>query len=392
MPINVLIADDSRFFRERISEILSLHSNIKIVGTAENGKEALEKALELKPDVITMDYEMPRMDGITAIREIMARQPTPILMFSSLSYEGARTTLDALAAGAVDFLPKNFESVSKDKSRANQLLIERVIQIAKPSVEKKVESEETGEADTPGNTKRPTATQARSADEQQTTGQPRPVKQKTAPEVTASKDAPRTSRPNQAPNRERDYKIVVIGASTGGPIAVQNILKQLPSNLPVPIILVQHMPAAFTKAYADRLDQLCGVTIQEAKDGMELLPSHVYVAPGGKQLMISSKGGKKIRIIDGDRRLHYKPSVDLTFASLAKNYPGSTLAIVMTGMGSDGADGARLLHQDGSSVWIQDQASCVVFGMPAAVMQSGYYNEIVTLDSMGEKLIAEVCR
>jgi two-component system chemotaxis response regulator CheB len=378
MVVKVLVVDDSGFFRRRVTEILSSDPNIKVVGTATNGKEAIDLALSLKPDVITMDYEMPMMDGITAVRHIMQRSPTPVLMFSSLTHEGARVTLDALDAGAVDFLPKNFEDISRNPEKVKQLLCEKVHSISRSN-------RRLGGFSAPAAA--PAAASA--APFASRTASPAPARTVTPRAVPvsapASSAAPAPSSP--APKRKA-YKLLAIGTSTGGPVALQRVLTQLPANFPAPIVLIQHMPAAFTKAFAERLDKLCRISVKEAEDGDILRPGLALLAPGGKQMMIDGRGA--VKILPGDERLNYKPCVDITFGSAAKSYGDKVLAVVLTGMGADGREGARLLKQGGSHIWAQDEASCVIYGMPMAIVKAGLADAVYSLDDIGRHLV-EAC-
>jgi len=376
MVVKVLVVDDSGFFRRRVSEILSADPTIQVIGTATNGKEAIDQALALKPDVITMDYEMPLMDGITAVRHIMQRCPTPVLMFSSLTHEGARVTLDALDAGAVDFLPKNFEDISRNPEKVKQMLCEKVHSISRSNRRLSSYSSPAPAAPTPA---------------------PRPVSGgfvAPAPAVAPVRTTPIASRGGPAPTpaavapKRKAYKLVAIGTSTGGPVALQRVLTQLPGNFPAPIVLVQHMPAAFTKAFAERLDKLCRISVKEAEDGDILRPGLALLAPGGKQMMIDGRGA--VRILPGDERLNYKPCVDITFGSAAKSFGDKVLAVVLTGMGADGREGARLLKQGGSQVWAQDEASCVIYGMPMAIVKANLADAVYGLDDIGKHLV-EAC-
>ena len=375
MVVKVLVVDDSGFFRRRVSEILSADSNIQVVGTATNGKEAIDQALALKPDVITMDYEMPMMDGITAVRHIMQRCPTPVLMFSSLTHEGARVTLDALDAGAVDFLPKNFEDISRNPEKVKQLLCEKILSISRSNRRVSAYS-------APAPVAAPAPTPAPSS--VGSYGSSAPARPAPAP-VPARTFAASPSSP--APKRKA-YKLVAIGTSTGGPVALQRVLTQLPANFPAPIVLIQHMPAAFTKAFAERLDKLCRISVKEAEDGDILRPGLALLAPGGKQMMIDGRGA--VKILPGDERLNYKPCVDITFGSAAKSYGDKVLAVVLTGMGADGREGARLLKQGGSSIWAQDEASCVIYGMPMAIVKAELADAVYGLDDIGKHLV-EAC-
>ncbi|WP_210643444.1 MULTISPECIES: chemotaxis response regulator protein-glutamate methylesterase [unclassified Pseudomonas] len=375
MVVKVLVVDDSGFFRRRVSEILSADTSIQVVGTATNGKEAIDQALALKPDVITMDYEMPMMDGITAVRHIMQRCPTPVLMFSSLTHEGARVTLDALDAGAVDFLPKNFEDISRNPDKVRQLLCEKVHSISRSNRRAGAYS-----APAPAVAPSPAPAPASSGG-----FNPPPVRS-SAPAPAPARPAP-ASPTSPAPKRKA-YKLVAIGTSTGGPVALQRVLTQLPANFPAPIVLIQHMPAAFTKAFAERLDKLCNISVKEAEDGDILRPGLALLAPGGKQMMIDGRGA--VKILPGDERLNYKPCVDITFGSAAKSYGDKVLAVVLTGMGADGREGARLLKQGGSAIWAQDEASCVIYGMPMAIVKADLADAVYGLDDIGRHLV-EAC-
>ena len=336
MTIRVLVVDDSGFFRRRLSELIAACGDFSVVGTASNGREAIDKTLQLKPDVITMDYEMPVMDGISAVREIMAQQPTPILMFSSLTYEGARITLSSLEAGAVDYLPKNFSEISANSAQLKQKLADKLKLVAR-------------------------------------------ARKKAAPPPPAP-----AAEPVRRARTSADYKVIVIGTSTGGPVALQTVLSQLPAGFPYPLLLVQHMPATFTRAFAERLDQLCQIRVKEAEDGETLKPGVALLAPGGKQMMLASGG--RIKVLPGDERMTYKPCVDITFGSAANVFADKVLAIILTGMGSDGCEGARLLKGKGASVWAQDEQSSVIYGMPMAVARAGLTDEILPLTTIGARL------
>ena len=376
MVVKVLVVDDSGFFRRRVSEILSADPTIQVIGTATNGKEAIDQALALRPDVITMDYEMPLMDGITAVRHIMQRCPTPVLMFSSLTHEGARVTLDALDAGAVDFLPKNFEDISRNPEKVKQMLCEKVHSISRSN--RRMSSYSAPAPVTQAAVPRPAPGGFAAPAAQPAPARTTPIASRSAAGPVAASGAP----------KRKAYKLVAIGTSTGGPVALQRVLTQLPGNFPAPIVLVQHMPAAFTKAFAERLDKLCRISVKEAEDGDILRPGLALLAPGGKQMMIDGRGA--VRILPGDERLNYKPCVDITFGSAAKSFGDKVLAVVLTGMGADGREGARMLKQGGSQVWAQDEASCVIYGMPMAIVKASLADAVYSLDDIGRHLV-EAC-
>ncbi|WP_117145027.1 protein-glutamate methylesterase/protein-glutamine glutaminase [Pseudomonas coronafaciens] len=392
MAVKVLVVDDSGFFRRRVTEILSSDPNIVVVGTATNGKEAIEQALALKPDVITMDYEMPMMDGITAVRHIMQRIPTPVLMFSSLTHEGARVTLDALDAGAVDFLPKNFEDISRNPQKVKQLLCEKINSISRSNRRSSGFGSASASSAAPApstvSSRAPApATPARTVPSR--TAAPAPVSTSAAYGHAHHAPAPAPAHATTTGTAKRKaYKLVAIGTSTGGPVALQRVLTQLPASFPAPLVLIQHMPAAFTKAFAERLDKLCKISVKEAEDGDVLRPGLALLAPGGKQMMVDARG--TVKILPGDERLNYKPCVDITFGSAAKSYGDKVLSVVLTGMGADGREGARLLKQAGSTVWAQDEASCVIYGMPMAIVKAELADAIYSLDDIGRHLV-EAC-
>ncbi len=381
MAIRVLVVDDSSFFRRRLTEIIAADPEMVVAGTANNGREAVERALELKPDVITMDVEMPVMDGIQAVREILKTQRIPILMFSSLTHNGAKATLDALEAGATDFLPKKFEDIARDKADAIDLLRQRIKAVAKRRLSVKPAAPAAPAAPQPAPISRPAAA---------------PIARTPASRAELLKTVDRLDTPesHERPFKPtgKQYKIVAIGTSTGGPVALQTIITALPATFPLPILLVQHMPAAFTGAFAARLNTLAKIEVKEAADGDVLRPGVAYLAPGGKQMLLEgSETHCKIRIKEDDSpRITFKPSVDITFGSTAKVFQDKVLAVVLTGMGSDGRDGSRLLKQFGSRIWAQDEASSVVYGMPQAVTAAGLTDIEVGLADVASKLISEV--
>ncbi len=381
MSIRVLVVDDSSFFRRRLTEILAADVELLVVGTANNGKEAVEKAAELKPDVITMDVEMPVMDGIQAVREILKTQRIPILMFSSLTHAGAKATFDALDAGAVDFLPKKFEDIARDKGEAIEVLRQRVKAVARRRLFVRPAAAVAQTTATPPPARPAPSALART-----------PLARAELLRSTERTESPEATSPTHFRPSGKQYKLVAIGTSTGGPVALQTIITALPANFPLPIVLVQHMPAAFTGAFASRLNSLAKIEVKEAVDGDILRPGVAYLAPGGKQMLVEGSDSQaKLRIKDDDSpRITFKPSVDITFGTAAKVFNDKVLAIVLTGMGSDGRDGCRLLKQFGSKIWSQDEASCVVYGMPQAVTSAGLTDVEVTLADVASRMVAEV--
>lgn len=394
MTIRVLVVDDSSFFRRRLTEILSQDAELEVIATANNGKEAVEKALALRPDVITMDIEMPVMDGIQAVREILKVQRTPILMFSSLTHEGAKATLDALEAGAIDFLPKKFEDIARDKAEAADVLRQRVKTVARRRVISRPSSlAGTTSSALPSRTPSSPAAGASAI----------PARAPLAQSLAARALAERAELQNRAERTEthrsgsfdasgKSYKLVAIGTSTGGPVALQQIITALPANFPLPIVLVQHMPAAFTGAFASRLNGLAKIEVKEAADNDVLRPGVAYLAPGGKQMLLDGNENQaRLRVREDDSpRITFKPSVDITFGTAAKVFNDKVLAIILTGMGSDGREGCRLLKQSGARIWAQDEASCVVYGMPQAVTAAGLTDLEVALSDVAARIVAEV--
>lgn len=383
MAVKVLVVDDSSFFRRRVSEILEQDSNIQVIGFAVNGREAVDKARELKPDVITMDVEMPVLDGISAVKEIMAATPTPILMFSSLTRDGATATLDALDAGALDFLPKKFEDIARNNEDAIALLQNKVKEIGRRRLSR---------FSRPAPISRPTPAPAPRSNSAASTssGIVQPDRSFSRP-APASSPAASSSNTSNIRASGKQYQLVAIGTSTGGPVALQTILTQLPANFPHPILLIQHMPAAFTPAFAARLNGLCRINVKEAQNGDRLVPGTAYLAPGGQQMLIEGRGGSRtLRVFEDDSpRITYKPSVDVTFASAAKTFGGDVLAVVLTGMGADGRDGARMLKQVGATIWAQDEKTSVVYGMPQAVANAGLASESLALTDVAARLTRE---
>ena len=375
MVFKVLVVDDSTFYRRRVKEILDADRELEVVGEARNGRDALEKLETLTPDVITMDVEMPIMDGISAVKAIMEKRPTPILMFSSLTHHGAQATLDALEAGALDFLPKKFEDIAQDRKDATRLLCTKVRLIARRGV----------------GLKRPVmrSVETRRLPE----NAPKPAFFRSSGLLSGRKDAAKQPTVSSVRPSGKHYKCLAIGASTGGPVALQKVLSPLPANFPYPIVLVQHMPGTFTSAFAQRLDSNCKISVKEAETGDVLKPGHAYLAPGGKQMIIESAGvNKTITIVEASAadKVSYKPSVDLTFSSIARAYGGDVLGVILTGMGADGREGCRTLKGLGATIWAQDQDSCVVYGMPQAVAVENISSKSINIDDISSCIQSEM--
>lgn len=375
MTYKVLVVDDSSFFRRRVTDILNKDLQLEVVDVAVNGQEAVEKAKLLKPDVITMDIEMPVLNGITAVKHIMAQSPTAILMFSSLTHQGATSTIEALEAGALDFLPKKFSEIAQNNDEAGSLLRQRVLQLAKKrgSIRRHLYTNHSSRA---------------------STSNPTPLNER-KPLVSTRKKTAELNNVKSATHIKpsgKSYKLLAIGTSTGGPVALQKILTQLPQNFPLPIIMIQHMPASFTNAFASRLNSLCKISVKEAADGDSLKAGCAYLAPGGRQMVITgTENAAKIRIIDDNSaKITFKPCVDVSFGSAAKIFTGNVLGLILTGMGADGREGSRMLKARGSTIWAQDEETCVVYGMPQAVAVAGISQKSLPLEMIPSAILKEI--
>jgi len=361
MTIRVLIVDDSRFICKRICEILEEDSIFKVVGSASNGKQAILMAAQLEPDVITMDIEMPVMDGISAVKAIMAECPTAILMFSAATHAGAQATLDALSAGAIDFLPKQLDKIDGDREIAKRMLRRRV---------------------------RIVALQANRIKHKPASDVARIKKTKVLPSSnTVSRPqitAARSPSPTHSINRKIELLVVV--ASTGGPVAIQKVMTQLSGQCPFPILIVQHMPHNFTKSFAERLNQLCKIKVKEAVNGDFLTAGEALLAPGGMQMEVAQKSGKKVvKITDKQKGEIYSPCADITLTSIAQVYSANVLTVVLTGMGADGKEGAVRLKQKGFPIWAQDEASCTIYGMPKAIVDANLADKVYSLNEIANE-------
>ncbi len=356
--IRVLIADDSVFMRQALTKMLSSVPDIEVVDTARNGQDAVEKVKRLNPDLVTMDVEMPIMSGLEALRIIMDTIPLPVLMVSAVTSEGAQQTLDALALGAVDFITKRSAfGIGNDSADFQEELIGKIRQIG-------------------GNTilRNRLLRRRRLAAEPHT----RPNTLTHQHQMPQTKPAASISGRKRLPANH--FSVAVIGISTGGPAALQNLIPKLPANLPVPLLIVQHMPPHFTKSLADRLNSSSHLAIVEAADGDILEPGKVYIAPGGFQMLVGKNN--RIKISSEDFKVLYRPCVDVLLNSVVEVYGGRVLGVIMTGMGRDGSAELKRVHEKGGYIIAQDEASCVVYGMPKAVVEEGIADEIHPLDAI----------
>lgn len=347
--IKVLVVDDSSFMRKIISDIINSDPNLEVIDTAKNGREAIEKSKIHKPDVMTLDVEMPVLDGLSALDIIMDEMPMPVIMLSSLTREGADATLRALELGAVDFItkPSSIFKVNTDDMRLE--LISKLKMAAGVKMKLKVS----------------TPIKIR----------PKPV----SSEVFNSKKNVTIGKGN---------RIIAIGTSTGGPKALQYVIPNLPGDMDASVLIVQHMPPGFTKSLAERLDSMSELNVKEAEDSEELKPGYAYIAPGNFHLRIVKENNRFIiRLGDGETVSGHKPSVDAMMDSLAQLNISNLIGVIMTGMGSDGAKGLAKLKNDKNYIIAQDEESCVVFGMPKSAIKLGAVDKVVSLDEISNEII-----
>ena len=357
--ISVVVVDDSAFMRKALASMLEKDPEIRVVATARDGQEGLELIRKHNPDVITLDIEMPRMDGLTALRHIMMENPKPVLMVSSLTVEGAESTLKAMELGAVDFIPKQLSKVSLDIIKIEEDLQAKVKQIARRKFRP------------PLLARKPCA----------------PTPQSPCPPASGQDQRREVTRPSGSPVRD----VVAIGVSTGGPPAVQKVLSSLPKDFPASIVIAQHMPAAFTGPFAKRLDGVCQVSVKEAESGDRLQPGQVFIAPGGKHLKLLQKVSRvEIEITGEPADALYKPSANVLVGSTAEAVGKRALGVILTGMGSDGLEGVKVLKAKGGRALAQSDASCVVYGMPKAIVDAGLADEIVDIDDMAQAIMANI--
>ena len=337
--IKVLIVDDSAVVRKVMSAILDRDPDIRVIGTAHDPIFAIDKMRREWPDVVTLDVEMPRMDGITFLRQLMAERPTPVVICSSLTTENAETTLQALAAGAVSIITKPTLGVQDFLNDSSHDLVAAIKSAARANM---------------GAIQRSTQRRAEVRD-------------------------PATPRLAMAQTTER---IVAIGTSTGGTIALELLLTELPRVSPG-IVIVQHMPEMFTAAFAARLNTLCEISVQEAKNGQRVLPGLALIAPGGKHMQLARSGAQYIvEVKDGPPVNRHRPSVDVLFRSVAKYAGRNAMGVIMTGMGDDGARGLKEMHDAGAYTLAQDEASCVVYGMPKEAVKHGAIDRSLPLTAL----------
>jgi two-component system chemotaxis response regulator CheB len=332
-PIKVLVVDDSAFMRGVLVRKVESDPRFKVVGTAANGREAIEKTLAIKPDVVTLDVDMPVMNGIEALKEIIRLSQAAVLMVSARTEAGAAITLEALSLGAVDFIPK---------SRGTENIIEKLLAAAEAKYNRS-----------------------------------------RLPQVRSTIPRPSPLPARATSGAKVSAKICIIGSSTGGPQALQTVLTQLPETLPVPVVIAQHMPPQFTKALAQRLNELCKPKVVEASDGDALTKGVVYISPGGMQTRVTASN---IKVSPDQGESLYKPSVDVLAESARAAFGKNILGVMLTGMGADGANEFVKLKKLGGHIISQDQASCVVYGMPRSLVEAGGADEVLPLDQIGARI------
>jgi two-component system chemotaxis response regulator CheB len=338
--VRVLVVDDSALMRKLIPQMLEGDESIEVVGTAMDGSFCLKKMEELKPNVITLDLEMPGMNGIDTLKEIMRRNPIPVILFSSHSTDGAMVTMKALGLGAFDFVTKP-KDASAHMAETSRELIAKVKAASECKLKPRLVS----------------ATQSK-------------------PQKVAAPAAPAT-------------KVIAIGVSTGGPQALEFLLSQLPGDFPGSVVVVQHMPDGFTDMFARRLDELSPMRVKEAQSGDVLLPGRVLICPGSRHLKVKRLPMGDVAILSDEARVNgHRPSVDVLLRSVAEEFRSNAIGVLMTGMGDDGAEGLGTIKKEGGMTIAQSEESCVVYGMPKAAIERGYAIRVVGLDNMAATLQA----
>ena len=347
--IKVLIIDDSAFMRKSLTLMLESDPEIRVIATARDGNDGIEKVSKLKPDIVTLDIEMPGMDGLTALKVIMEQMPVPVLMVSSLTTESAQATIQAFDLGAVDFISKDLASISTNIKNIKGELIDKIKQIARSRLVQ---------------TRFRMRRLVQSSREKK--GHVKPVPKIVSFESIAS-----------------DFEAVVVGVSTGGPEALNKIIPKIPGNFPVGMAIVQHMPPHFTKSLAERLNSISNVNVKEAEHGEPIQPGKILIAPGGKQMTFTNDGPYVTTVIS-DEPLNelYRPSADIMMKSAATSFRGPLLGVIMTGMGKDGVEGLKCVKSKGGYVIAQDEESCIVYGMPQAALEEGVVDSMVSLENI----------
>ncbi len=363
-PLRVLVVDDTVLYRKIVSDVLASIPDIEVVGSAHNGKAAISKLASLKPDLLTLDIEMPEMNGIQVLEHIQKQAPhIGAIMLSTLTHEGGAMTMKALELGAFDFIPKPQSGTMAENRIKIEAAIGPMIQAFRRS------ARVIGKSTSIPSQKKFTA------------GTP-----------TRQVSPPSIRRPVNPLHRSK-AEIIAIGISTGGPNALAKMLPMIPRDIGVPIVIVQHMPPMFTQSLANSLSAKCAVEVREARQGEPIVPNTVFIAPGGKQMKIVAGADGKSRVIkitDDPPENSCKPSVDYLFRSVAHHYVGRATAVIMTGMGSDGTDGLKLMKQNGATIIAQNEATCVVYGMPREAAETGLADAVLPLNQIADMIVKTV--
>lgn len=363
-PLRVMVVDDTVLYRKIVSDVLSTLPDVEVVGSAHNGRAAITKLASLKPDLLTLDIEMPEMNGIEVLDHIQRHSPRiGAIMLSTLTHEGGAMTMKALELGAFDFIPKPQSGTMVENRRKIASAITPMVRAFQRSA-------------------RISGLLKPSAGPGRTEAVP-----------TARKRPSMTHASLRSPINRAKAEIIAIGISTGGPNALAKMLPGIPGDIGVPILIVQHMPPMFTRSLANSLAAKCAISVKEARQGEPLLPNTAYIAPGGRQMKIAAGADGKSRVIkisDDPPENSCKPSVDYLFRSVAHHYLGRATGVIMTGMGSDGTQGLKLLKKNGATIIAQNEATCVVFGMPKEASETGLADAVLPLDQIADKIVRTV--
>lgn len=347
--IKVLVVDDSAFMRKIISDVINSQDNLKVIDTAKNGKEAIDKIKNLKPNVVTLDIEMPVLDGLSALEMIMKRNPVPVIMLSSLTKEGADATIKALQLGAVDFITKPISIFKISAADMKKQLIDKVYIASKVKFKSKLY-----------NVNKP----------------------------LYFENNYKTPSYKINPENKSIKKIIAIVTSTGGPRALQTLIPSIPKNIDASIVIVQHMPPGFTRSLAERLDNISQISVKEGEDNDILLPGHAYIAPGGYHMrVIRESNNYKLKLSKDAPVLGHRPSVNVLMSSIAELGSQKVIGVILTGMGSDGAEALKYIKNNSGYIIAQDEESCVVFGMPKAAIKLGIVDKVLPIEKIGQEII-----
>ncbi len=371
----VLVVDDSALMRKLVTEILAAHPGLEVIGSARDGEDALSRVEALRPDVITLDVEMPRMNGIDFLEALMARRPTPVVMLSSLTAEGTETTLACLALGAIDFVEKPSGAISVDIARRGDEIRSRVWAAAHAVARRPA----------PRAALAARMSVAIAAHSQALPGARLPIP---PPDRHAIPQENTARHSGLNAGNARAARLVAIASSTGGPMALQELIPALPASLSAAVLVVQHLPASFTKSLAARLDRTSPLTVREAEEGDMPETGTVLIAPGGRHLLLDARG--RVTLSDDPPLWGVRPAADLMMKSAASQFGAAAVGVVLTGMGRDGALGARAITAAGGTCFAQDEATCVVYGMPRAALEAGGVQQVLPLGSLAAAIVERI--